>query len=67
MTPDQFTALAELLRLRVGPQAAGAYMVLVDGLRPADAARQAGCSRSGLANTLAACRHGIELANKVAG
>jgi hypothetical protein len=42
MTADQFTALAELLRLRAGPAQVVARMVLVDGLSVPDAARDAG-------------------------
>lgn len=41
MTSTQFDALAQLLRLRAGPQQAAARLVLVDGLAPADAARPA--------------------------
>lgn len=62
MTPDQFDALAELLRLRAGPAQVAARLVLVDGLRPAAAARAAGCSPQSAANTLAACRRGMALA-----
>ncbi len=67
MAPDQFEALAELLRLRAGPQAAAAHLVLVEGLQPADAARQAGCSPSALSNTLATCRRGLALVQRVCG
>lgn len=62
MTPESFTALAKLLRLRTGPQQEGARMVLVDSMRPADAARAVGVSAKALGNTLAACRNGLELA-----
>ncbi len=43
MTSEQFQALAQLqlLRLRQGPQREAARLVLVDGLRQADAARGA--------------------------
>ena len=67
MTHDQFQALAQLLRLRQGPQREAARLVLVDGLRPADAARAAGCSASALGNTLRACRTGLELARLAIG
>ena len=66
MTAQQFEALAKLLRLRAGPQRAGARMVLVDGMRQADAARMAGCSASALGNTLRTCRAGLELARLAA-
>ncbi len=42
MTPDQFAALAELLRLRAGPAQEVARLVLVQGLTVADAARELG-------------------------
>lgn len=59
MTPEAFAALAKLLRLRDGPQQDGARLVLVDGLRPAGAARQVGVTAKALGNTLAACRNGL--------
>lgn len=67
MTPDAFAALAKLLRLRDGLQKDGARLVLVDRLRPADAARQVGVSAKALGNTLAACRNGLALARSVCG
>ena len=42
MTPDQFAALAELLRLRSGPAQEVARLVMVYGLSVPDAARQQG-------------------------
>ena len=66
MTPDQFQALSQLLRLRQGPQREAARLVLVDGMRQADAARLAGCSASALSNTLRTCRAGLELARLAA-
>ena len=66
MTVDQFAALAQLLRLRQGPQREAARLVLVDGVRQADAARMAGCSASALGNTLRTCRAGLELARLAA-
>lgn len=62
MTTASFDALAQLLRLRQGSQREAARMVLVDGVRQADAARMAGCSASALGNTLRTCRSGLELA-----
>ena len=67
MTAQQFEALAKLLRLRAGPQRAGARLVLVDGMRQADAARMAGCSASALGNTLRTCRAGLALARLATG
>lgn len=67
MTSTQFDALAQLLRLRAGPQQAAARLVLVDGLAPADAARLAGVSPSALGNTLRACSRGLTLARLACG
>ena len=67
MTPDAFAALAKLLRLRDGLQKDGARLVLVDGLRPVDAARQVGVTAKALGNTLAACRNGLDLARVASG
>lgn len=67
MTSTQFDALVKLLRLRAGAQQAAARLVLVDGLAPADAARQAGVSPSALGNTLRACRRGLTLARLACG
>ena len=66
MTPERFDALAALLRLRFGPAQVAARLVLVDGLRLADAAREAGCTAQSAANTLAACRRGLALARVAA-
>jgi hypothetical protein len=62
VSPAAFDALADLLRLRAGPAQVAARLVLVDGMRPADAAREAGCTPQSAANTLAACRRGMALA-----
>lgn len=62
MTTASFEALAQLLRLRQGPQREAARLVLVEGVRQVDAARMAGCSASALGNTLRTCRSGLELA-----
>lgn len=61
MTLESFAALAKLLRLRTGPQREAARLVLVDGMRPVDAARQVGVTAKALGNTLAACRAGLDL------
>jgi len=60
-------AVGQLLRLRAGPQQAAARLVLVDGLAPADAARQTGVSPSALGNTLRACKRGLTLARLACG
>lgn len=64
MTDDQFNALARLLRLRQGPAREAARLVLVEGLRTADAAQRAGCSRTAAANAVRRCRVGLELARQ---
>lgn len=51
MTPSQFDALAKLTRARE-PARTAARRVLIDGIRPADAAREYGMSPSALGNTL---------------
>ena len=67
MTPEQFDALAELLRLRGGASQDAARLVLVEGLAPAEAARATGISAQAVGNALASCRRGQELAKLVAG
>lgn len=65
LTPASFNALAQLLRLRSGPASLAAGLVLTEGMRPADAARTAGCSPNSVHNTLLACRKGIDLVERV--
>lgn len=67
MSPDQFTALAELLQLRGGAATEAARLVLVDGLTVTEAARVTGVSQSGVSNALARCRRGLELVGRVVG
>ena len=67
MTPGQFAALAELLRLRDGPATAGVRLVLVGGLSITQAAAQAGCSRQSVGNALKRCQRGLESAQRVVG
>lgn len=64
VTPAQFDALATLLRLRQGNQQEAARLVLVQGMRQADAARAMGIAPSALSATLRACRRGLELARQ---
>ena len=45
LSASQFDAIAKLISLRKGPAGVAARLVLVDGLRQADAMRQAGSSR----------------------
>lgn len=65
MNADQFTALAELLRLRGGASQEAARLVLVEGFAPAEAARQAGTTPQAVSNVLASCRRGLDLARRV--
>lgn len=65
LTPASFAALAQLLRLRPGPASLAASLVMTEGMRPADAARTAGCSADSANQSLAACRRGIELVEQV--
>jgi len=65
LTPTAFAALAQLLRLRSGPAATAASLVLTEGIRPADAARTAGCSANSANNAVAVCRKGVDLVEQV--
>ena len=67
MTNDQFDALAQLMRLRTGAQQDAARLVLVDGMRQVDAARQLGISTAALGATMRACRRGVALAGVIHG
>lgn len=67
MKPEAFEALAALLQARNGPAKEAARLVLVDGVRPADAARQTGLSAASVSNALARFRRGLELALVVVG
>ena len=67
MRPESFDALAQLLRLRQGPAKEAARLVLVDGYRPAAAARQTGCTPQSASNTLARCRKGLAIARVAVG
>lgn len=67
LTGEQFDALAELLRLQNGVRREAARLVLVEGMRPADAARQVGTTPQTVNSALVSCRRGIALAQIVAG
>ena len=66
MTIEQFAALAALLRLRGGSSQEAARLVLVEGVRPSKAARQAGTTQQAVSNVLASCRRGMALAAQAA-
>lgn len=68
LTPGQFAALAQLLRMQ--PASAtreAARLVLVEGISGAEAGRQLGITPSAVAQALAGCRKGLELARVAAG
>jgi DNA-directed RNA polymerase specialized sigma24 family protein len=67
MSPEQFAALAELLRLRDGQAQAVARMVLVDGLTVADASKSTGLGYTAAHQAVKRARRGLALAQLVAG
>ena len=63
MTPEQFEALAKLMRLRQSSASREALrLVLVDGLTHAAAAEQAGCIRTDVTQLVTSARRTLELA-----
>ncbi|MDO9148336.1 MAG: hypothetical protein Q7U52_11860 [Hydrogenophaga sp.] len=64
MTPDQFAALAEMLRLRDGPARECARLVLVDGRSTIDAAASLGMQYRAAAAAVQRARQGFELARR---
>lgn len=64
MTPDQFAALAQLLRLRGGPPREAARLVLVDGLTAHQAADVTGLSLRQVYAAVQRCRDGLQLARQ---
>lgn len=67
MTPDQFAALAELLRLRSGPARECARQVLVEGQSTIEAAASLGMQYRAAAAAVQRARQGLELAKLAAG
>lgn len=67
MTPAQFTALANLLRLRAGPAQYVARLVLVQGLSVPDAAREEGMDYHLAYKAVKRAQDGLALARVVAG
>jgi DNA-directed RNA polymerase specialized sigma24 family protein len=67
VTAEQFTALAQLLRMQDGPSLTAARLVLVDGMRNAEAAALAGITPGGAHNAVTRMRRGLELATVAAG
>jgi hypothetical protein len=64
MTPKQFAALAQLLRMQDGPSLTAARLVLVDGVPSGEAAAVAGISPAGASNALRRMRAGLALAQQ---
>jgi len=56
MTPERFSAIARLIRMRGGQSQEAARLVLVDGLRPSEAARKTGLSAQSVCNAVARVR-----------
>lgn len=67
MTPAQFDALAQLLRLRQGPARQAAQLVMVDGQSVADAARAVGMQYQHAHEAVQRVRAGLELVKVAAG
>ena len=67
MLPQKFDALARLIRMRGGAAQGAARLVLVDGMRPADAARATGITLQSVCNAVARVRRAeaiLEASNK---
>jgi predicted DNA-binding protein (UPF0251 family) len=56
MKPKRFSAIARLIRMRRGAAEEAARLVLVDGLRPSEAARRVGLSPQAVSNAVARVR-----------
>lgn len=67
MTPNQFSALADLLRLRQGAAKECARLVLVDGVPTIQAAQAVGLKYRTAAAAVRRARDGLELAKRAAG
>ena len=67
MTPMQFLAISQLLRLRKGPASTAAYAVWVDGIRQIDAAIQTGATPQSVNKTVRRIRLGYKLCQLATG
>lgn len=67
MNDAQFTALAQLLRLRPGPAQDAARLVMVQGLPTPDAARQVAMSYVAAHRAVKRVKDGLDLAKIAAG
>lgn len=66
MKPDQFDALATLLRFKASASREAARLVLVEGIPKAEAARRVGITAAACGQAVAALMRGLELAKKAA-
>lgn len=64
MNEAQFRALAELAGMRLPGPTEACRLVLVDGMRPAEAARATGLAPAAVSNALARCRRALALAQE---
>lgn len=62
MTDAQFTAMAQLLRLRDGAAQDAARLVLVNGHAPGEVASLTGISPASVSNSVGRIKRGLELA-----
>lgn len=67
MTPEQFAALSELLRLKPGPTNDAVRLHLLDGLSVPEAARSAGADYRGTSYAVKRALAGLALARRAAG
>jgi predicted DNA-binding protein (UPF0251 family) len=62
MTPEQFAALAQLMRLRQSPSRDALRLVLIDGMTHTAAAEQAGIPRQNVSRQVASAKRIINAA-----
>ena len=67
MTQAQLDALASLVGMRSGPALHAAGLVLIEGWRSADAAREAGIAPQALSNALSRLRRTLATARQAVG
>ena len=67
MTPEQFAAIATLIRLRQSPSRASAYLVLVDGIQQARAAVRCGLEPQNVNQVVQSVRRAMALAEIATG
>lgn len=67
MSPKQFEALAQLLRLRAGPARSAAYLVLVEGKAVSLAAATVELDYRSAHKAVQRCRKGLALARQIVG